>query len=147
MNDLEETLHLPWTDMPVSMNYFSCNYLLSGSRCIICDRKLSIWHFFLGKKNIEEYYIFDWLMVWLDYKTNDNLSTICVQFVLVLSSFCLSFFLVLSEFCHNKNKTKQRQMTNCRQIVDNLSFVFDLSCFCLQFVICLCFVLFLLWQN
>ena len=83
-------------------------------------------------------------MVWLDYETNDNLSTICVQFVLVLSSFCLSFFLVLSEFCHNKNKTKQRQMTNCRQIVDNLSFVFDLSCFCLQFVICLCFVLFLL---
>ena len=57
------------------------------------------------------------------------------------------FVLVLSEFCHNKNKTKQRQMTNCIQFVDNLSFVFVLSCFCIQFVICLYFVLFLLWQN
>ena len=75
------------------------------------------------------------------------LSTICLQFVFNLSTICPNFVLVLSEFCHNKNKTKQRQMTNCRQIVGNLSFVFVLSCFCIQFVICLYFVLFLLWQN
>ena len=31
------------------------------------------------------------LMVWLDYKTNDNLSTNCQQIVLVLSYFCLKF--------------------------------------------------------
>ena len=86
-------------------------------------------------------------MPWLHTKTNDNLSTICVQFVFNLSTICPNFVLVLSEFCHNKNKTKQRQMTNCIQIVDNLSFVFVLSCFCIQFVICLYFVLFLLWQN
>ena len=86
-------------------------------------------------------------MPWLHTKTNDNLSTICLHFVYNLSSICPNFVLVLSEFCHNKNKTKQRQMTNCIQIVDNLSFVFVLSCFCIQFVICLYFVLFLLWQN
>ena len=75
------------------------------------------------------------------------MSTFCLQFVYNLSSICPNFFLVLSEFCHNKNKTKQRQTTNCRQFVDNLSFVFVLSYFCIQFVICLYFVLFLLWQN
>ena len=31
------------------------------------------------------------LMVWLDYDTNDNLSTNCQQIVLVLSYFCLKF--------------------------------------------------------
>ena len=72
------------------------------------------------------------------------LSTICLQFVFNLSTICPNFVLVLSEFCHNKNKTKQRQMTNCMKFVDNLSFVFVLSCFCIQFVICLYFVLFLL---
>ena len=84
------------------------------------------------------------IMPWLHTKTNDNLSTNCLQFVYNLSSICPNFFLVLSEFCHNKNKTKQRQTTNCRQFVDNLSFVFVLSYFCIQFVICLYFVLFLL---
>ena len=34
------------------------------------------------------------VMVWLDYETNDNLSTICLQFVNNLSTICLSFCLV-----------------------------------------------------
>ena len=86
-------------------------------------------------------------MPWLHTKTNDNLSTICLQFGDILSTICLWFFMGLSEFCHNKNKTKQRQMTNCLQIVDNLSFVFVLSYFCLKFDKWQIFFLFLLWQN
>ena len=52
------------------------------------------------------------LMVWLDYDTNDNLSTNCVQFVLVLSCFCLKFVttkqqqkLSFVKFC---TKTRQK---------------------------------------
>ena len=69
-------------------------------------------------------------MVWLDYDTNDNLSTNCVQFVLV-------FVLFLSKICHNKTTTKfvicqilYKNKTKQRQFVDNLSFVLLLSCFC-----------------
>ena len=66
----------------------------------------------------------------------DNLSTICLQFVSVFSWFCLSFVTTKTKQNKDKlqivykNKTKQRQMTNCLQIVDNLSFVFVLFCFC-----------------
>ena len=69
-------------------------------------------------------------MVWLDYDTNDHLSTNCVQFVLV-------FVLFLSKICHNKTTTKfvicqilYKNKTKQRQFVDNLSFVLLLSCFC-----------------
>ena len=73
------------------------------------------------------------LMVWLDYKTNDNLSTNCQQIVLVLSYFCLKFVTTkatkLFVICQvlDKIKTKVRQMTNCLQIV------LVLSCFCTKF--------------
>ena len=73
------------------------------------------------------------LMVWLDYKTNDNLSTNCQQIVLVLSYFCLKFVTTkatkISVICQvlDKIKTKVRQMTNCLQIV------LVLSCFCTKF--------------
>ena len=73
-------------------------------------------------------------MVWLDYDTNDNLSTNCQQIVLVLSYFCLKFvttkttkIFVICEVL-DKIKTKVRQMTNCLQIV------YKLSQFCLVFV-------------
>ena len=62
-----------------------------------------------------------------------NLSTNCVQFVLVLSSFCPKFVTTKTTkifvICQvlDKNKTKVRQMTNCLQIV------LILSCFCTKF--------------
>ena len=65
-----------------------------------------------------------------------NLVTICLQFVSVFSWFCLSFVTTKTKQNKDKlqivykNKTKQRQMTNCLQIVYNLSFVFVLFCFC-----------------
>ena len=65
-------------------------------------------------------------MVWLDNDTNDNLSTICVQFVLV-------FVLFLSKICHNKTTTK---LVICQILYKNKTV-------CRQFVICLTFVLFL----
>ena len=86
------------------------------------------------------------LMVWLDYDTNDNLSTNCVQFVLV-------FVLFLSKICHNKTTTKfvicqilYKNKTKQRQFVDNLSFVLLLSCFCPKLDKWQIFLLFLLWQ-
>ena len=70
------------------------------------------------------------LMVWLDYDTNDSLSTNCVQFV-------LGFVLFLSKICHNKTTSKfvicqilYKNKTKLRQFVDNLSFVLLLPCFC-----------------
>ena len=51
------------------------------------------------------------IMVWLDYETNDNLSTNCVQFVLVLSSFCPKFVTTKKQylsFVKFWTKTKQK---------------------------------------
>ena len=67
------------------------------------------------------------LIVWLDYETNDNLSTNCVQFLLVLSSFCPEFvttkttkiFVFCQVFCFFCDKFQ----TKTRQIEDKLSFV------------------------
>ena len=49
------------------------------------------------------------VMVWLDYETNDNLSTICRQFVYILSTNCVHFVLLLSSFCPKFVTTKQQK--------------------------------------
>ena len=64
-------------------------------------------------------------MVWLDYETNDNLSTICLHFVYFLSYFCLGFVLFLSKICHNKDK----KIVICQDFPEK---VLDLSDFCLE---------------
>ena len=65
------------------------------------------------------------LIVWLDYETNDNLSTNCVQFLLVLSSFCPEFvttkttkiFVFCQVFCFffvtNFRQKQDKLKTNC----------------------------------
>ena len=55
-------------------------------------------------------------MVWLDYKTNDNLSTICVGFVSFLSGFFYDKNIWhLSSFGQkqDKSKTNDKLSTNC----------------------------------
>ena len=65
------------------------------------------------------------LMDWLDYETNDNLSTFCLLFVYFLSCFCLGFVLFLSKICHNKDK----KIVICQDFPEK---VLDLSDFCLE---------------
>ena len=50
-------------------------------------------------------------MVWLDYETNDNLSTICLLFVYFLSTFCPGFVLVLPCFCPRFVTTKTKKLS------------------------------------
>ena len=71
-------------------------------------------------------------MYWLHTKTKNN----SLQFGDVLSTICFRFFLGLSEFCHIKKQSKTKPNDKFYTV-------------CRQFVICLCFVLFLsrIWQT
>ena len=68
-------------------------------------------------------------MDWLDYETNDNLSTICLLFVYFLSTFCPVFVLVLSCFCPRFVTTKTKKIVICQDFPEK---VLDLSDFCLE---------------
>ena len=56
-------------------------------------------------------------------------TTICRQFVYILSTFCLIFVLVLSCFCPRFVTTKTKKIVICQDFPEK---VLDLSDFCLE---------------
>ena len=87
--------------------------------------KDSVW---LDSQNFQSW-SFQFLMPWIHTQKKHNffcnLVTFCLQFVLVFPQFFLNFVTTKTKQNKDKlqivykNKTKQRQMTNCLQIVDN----------------------------